>query len=101
MKLNLNVGEKGISVQGIEFNHREIIHEIKSKLGADGVTIKDGKVVRWIANPYYDDFAEHTHDSPGHYEQIPDSAEDIELVKAVDLVCKALDTCRHIGKKKV
>jgi hypothetical protein len=53
--------------------------------------------MRWVKNPYYDDFAEHTHDTPGRYQLVSESAEDVELLKAARLVIKALETKRKIG----
>ena len=61
--------------------------------------VRDGKVMRWVKNPYYDDFAEHTHDSPGRYQVVSEEEEDVELLKAVELVITALTTKQKIGKK--
>ena len=59
---------------------------------------RDGKVMRWVKNPYYDDFAEHTHDTRGRYEIVSESAEDVALLEAAELVINALETGKHIGK---
>lgn len=99
MELNLCVGEKGISVVGVKYTPTEIAREVVSQLGAKDVTVREGKVVRWIPNPYYDDFAEHTHDSPGRYEIISDSPDDIELTKAIQVVCKALKAGKGFHEK--
>lgn len=98
MELNLCVGENGISVVGVKYNPAEVAREVMSKLGANDMTTREGKVVRWVPNPYYDDFAEHSHDSPGRYETVSVAPEDVELVKAVQVVCKALKDGRSLRK---
>ena len=70
----------------------------KKKSLTHNLRIRDGKIVRWVANPYYDDFVEHTHESPGRYELVSEAQEDIELLKAAELVIKALETRKKIGK---
>lgn len=96
MQVTLNIGENRVCVTDVKYNTVEIIREVESRLGIRGLSIKDGKVVRWVKNPYYDDFAEHSHDSPGHYELVSEAKEDVELLKAAQLVCKALKEQTHI-----
>ena len=97
MELRLNVYPGHIDVLEVIHNEKEIINEVVERLGTRKLRIRDGKIVRWVKNPYYDDFAEHTHESPGRYELVSESEEDVELLKAAELVIKALEIRKKIG----
>lgn len=90
MELRVSVGNGYINVKEVSLSDDELIAEIEKRLEAKGIEIRDGKTVRWIANPYYDDFAEHSHESPGHYEQVTNDPEKLKLLRAAKLVCAAL-----------
>lgn len=98
MELRLNVYPGHIDVLEVIHSEKEIVNEVVKRLGTHNLRIRDGKIVRWVANPYYDDFAEHTHESPSRYELVSEAQEDIELLKAAELVIKALETRKKIGK---
>lgn len=65
---------------------REVVDELLDRLHMRDIILQDNKIVKWVANPYYDDFAEHTHESPGHYSLVSDKPEDVELLKAFNLL---------------
>lgn len=46
----------------------------------------------------YGDISRLTHESPDRYELVSEAKEDIELLKAAELVIKALETRKKIGK---
>lgn len=99
MELRLNLCPGHIDVLEVIQSKREVINEVTKRLGTHDLSVRDGKVMRWVENPYYDDFAEHTHDSPGRYKLVSEAEEDIELMKAAELVIKALKMGKKIGMK--
>lgn len=101
MEMKLNVGKEYFNITEISLSSKEVVSEIENRLGTAGVEIRDGKAVRWVANPYFDDFAEHSHDSPGHFELVTDDPEKLELLKAVKCVCAALQSNSSIRQKDV
>lgn len=96
MELRLNLYPGHIDVLEVTQTEKELANEVIKRIGTNNLYVRDGKVVRWVENPHYDCFAEHTHDSPGRYKVVSESAEDIELLKAVNLVVRALE-----GRKKI
>lgn len=98
MEVKMNIFPGHIDVLEITQTSREVASEVIKRLGTDGLCVRDGKVMRWVKNPYYDDFAEHTHDTRGRYEIVSESAEDVALLEAAELVINALETGKHIGK---
>lgn len=98
MELRLNLYPGHIDVLEVSQTEKEVANEVIKRIGTRDLCVRDGKIVRWVKNPYYDDFAEHTHDSPGRYETVSESAEDIVLLKAVNLVVKALEEKKKIGR---
>lgn len=99
MEVKMNIFPGHVNVLEITQTEKEVAAEVIKRLGTDGLCVRDGKVMRWVKNPYYDDFAEHTHNSPGRYQVVSEEKEDVELLKAAELVIKALTTKQKIGKK--
>lgn len=98
MEVKMNIFPGHVDVLEITQTSKEVANEVIKRLGTDGLCVRDGKIMRWVKNPYFDDFAEHTHDSPGRYQIVSEATEDIELLKAVELVIKALETGKKVGK---
>ena len=98
MEVKMNIFPGHVDVLEITQTSKEVANEVIKRLGTDGLCVRDGKIMRWVKNPYFDDFAEHTHDSPGRYQIVSEAAEDVELLKAVELVIKALETGKKVGK---
>lgn len=90
MELKMSIGNGYINVKEVCLSDDELIAEIEKRLGTKGVEIREGKAVRWVPNPYYDDFAEHSHDSPGRYELVTDDPQKLKLLRAAKCVCVAL-----------
>lgn len=100
MEMKVSIGKGYFSVTDVSLSAKEVVAEIENRLGTEGVELREGKAVRWVANPYYDDFAEHSHDSPGRYELVTDDPEKLELLRAVRCVCTALKNNSSINQKR-
>lgn len=99
MEMKVSIGKGYFSVTDVSLSTKEVVAEIEHRLGTEGVELREGKAVRWVANPYYDDFAEHSHDSPGRFELVTDDPEKLELLRAVRCVCAALKNNSSINQK--